>query len=265
MTTAQIMLKEATYKIPSKEIAIRRCAGTALISNIENDISINIFSAVSKKQKQVRRGNYEIARLARVYRLDMKDSAIRNIPRAGVVFYSFIGEELHICFGRDKQTGELTDFGGARTEKIGETSIRCAIREGNEESRLAFSRLNIDQVQNFFCLYSSAMLIIFIPVVYPDPNVDIRDLTKQNFNDSRFLNHHQKKDPRYNEISELAWVNEAQFKDLFSVTSEVPMYIKVKKFIKSCDLLFKNFDLVKNLLKNIIRPTEDIPTMYPFY
>ena len=103
----------------------------------------------------------------------MKDPVIKNIPRAGVVFYSFIDDELYLCFGRDKKSGELTDFGGGRIEKIGETSICCAVREGNEESKCAFSEITVDQVQGFCCLYSSNMLIIFIPVASPN-DTDIK-------------------------------------------------------------------------------------------
>ena len=271
MTTAQIMLKEITYKIPSKDIAIRRFTGSALILNIEEELSFNVFNSIPrrpKKHKFINRGTYEASRLSRVFQLDMKDNIIRNIPRSGVVFYAFINEELHICFGRDKKTGDLTDFGGSRIERTNESSIKCAVREGNEESRFAFSKLNTDQVQGFCCLYSSNMMIIFVPVVSPDPDIDIREITKQNFDDSRFLNNYQRKDRRYNEISELVWINETQIDNLFSEAPVIQMYAKVRRFIYSCDQLSRNSTMMKNVLKNVIAPPEEIltiQTICPFY
>lgn len=271
MTTAQIMLKEITYKIPSKDIAMKRFAGSALISDIENELSFNVFSSIPKRHKKhkfINRGTYEGSRLSKVYQLDMKDMVIKNIPRAGIVFYSFINDELHICFGRDKKTGELTDFGGTRIERTGESSVRCAVREGNEESRFAFSKLNTDQVQGFCCLYSSNMLIIFVPVVSPDIAIDIREITKQNFDDSRFLNSHQRRDRRYNEISELVWLDESQINNLFSDEPVIQMYSKVRRFIYSCEQLSKNSTIMKNILKNVIDPPEEIltiQTIYPFF
>ena len=268
MTTSQIMLKEITYKIPSKDIAMQRFAGSALISDIEEEVAFNVFKSIPKRhkrQKIINRGTYEGSRLSRVYQLDMMDNVIRNIPRAGVVFYAFINDELHLCFGRDKKTGDLTDFGGSRNERKCESSIKCAIREGNEESRFAFSKLNTEQVQGFCCLYSSNMLIVFIPVVSPDSNIDIREITQNNFNDSRFLNSHQRRDRRYNEISEIVWLNETQIDNIFSEAPNIQMYAKVRRFIYSCDQLSKN---MKYVLKNVIAPPEEIltiQTIYPFY
>ena len=193
------------------------------------------------------------SRFLRVHQLDMKDHVIRNIPRAGVIFYTFIPNgALHMCYGRDRRSGDLTDFGGCRMEKINETPIRCAVREGNEESRCAFSEITLaEQVQGFFCLYSSKMLIIFIPVISPN-EMDIREITSQNFNDARFLTTKQRKDRRYNEISEIVWLNESQINNLFSKRPAIQMFAKVRRFIYSCNQLSQNICVMKKVLESVV-------------
>lgn len=228
----------------------------------------NLFSAIPRKhnrRKPVSRGTYESSRLCRVYELNMRDSFIRNIPRAGVIFYTFINDELYLCFGRDKLSGELTDFGGRK--HTNENPIHCAIREGNEESRYAFSKISAHQVQYFSCLYSSNMLIIFIPVASPN-EIDIRLITSNNFNERKFLNYYQKNDRRYNEISEIVWLNESQISDIFSNRPTLSMFAKVRRFIYSCNQLSQNIHTMKRVLKGVISAvseqysTQDLQKLY---
>lgn len=212
----------------------------------------NLFSAIPRRRirkNTVSRGTYEPSRLCRVCDLNMRDPTIRNIPRAGVIFYTLINDELHLCFGRDRVTGELTDFGGGK--QINENPINCAIREGNEESRYAFSKISVQQVQYFSCLYSSKMLIIFVPVVSSN-DMDIRMITANNFNERKFLNYYQRKDRRYNEISEIVWLNETQICDIFSNRPTISMFAKVRRFIYSCDLLSQNINTMKRILKGAV-------------
>jgi hypothetical protein len=253
---SQTMLKEIKYQSPQKDISIQKCD---LFPGFNPGNELDIFKSIPrryKKQKPVNRGTYECSRLSRVYQLDMKDLIIRDIPRAGFVFYTFINNELYMSFGRDRVSGELTDYGGTRLKRINESSIRCAVREGNEESRFAFGRITLEQIQGFCCLYSINMLIVFIPVALPN-NMDIREITKQNFNDARFLNSNQRKDPRYNEISEIVWLNESQLNNIFSEAPAIQMYAKVRRFMYSCNQ-FKNIELAKSTLKSVITDTPEV-------
>ena len=214
--------------------------------------SRHIFSSIPrkhKKQKAINKGTYERSRICQVYQLDMSDPVIQNIPRAGVVFYTFINNELHICFGRDRRTGELTDFGGGK--KRNENPIKCAIREGNEESRCAFSKITVNQIQGFYCLYSSKMLIIFIPTASPN-NIDVRCISNENFTNCLLLNNKQKNDRRYNEISEIVWLNENQLNNLFSPRPSVQLFAKVRRFIYSCSNLSQDINLLKQILKSVV-------------
>jgi len=223
----------------------------------EAESPVGMFSAIPrrhKRQKPVSRGSYESSRLCRVHELDMLDPCIKNIPRAGVLFYTFIDEELYICFGRDQATGDLTDFGGGR--KQNEDPVRCAIREGNEESRFAFSEIQPEQVQEFFCLYSSNMLIIFIPVAAPD-GMDIRQVTNENFSSKQFLNRRQVQAKCYNEVSDLVWLGEAEIGNLFSARPSFQMFAKVRRFIYSCNDFSQNPIQMKRILISIVNETKE--------
>jgi hypothetical protein len=225
---------------------------TVSSSSTQASCRINLFSAIPRRhnrKKPVSRRTYEPSRLCRVYELDMRDPTIRNIPRAGVVFYTLINDELHLCFGRDRVSGELTDFGGGK--QINENPVNCAVREGNEESRYAFSKISVQQVQYFTCLYSSNMLIIFIPIVSPN-DIDIRTITANNFDKRKFLNYYQRNDRRYNEISEIVWLNETQICNIFSDRPTISMFAKVRRFIYSCNQLSQNIDTMKRVLKGVI-------------
>lgn len=216
-----------------------------------------VFSAIPRKhkiQKPVSRGNYESARMCRAYELDMYDACIRNIPRAGVLFYTFIDDELFICFGRDRGSGDLTDFGGTRRPR--ETPVQCAIREGNEESRFAFSEIQPDQVQCFNCLYSSNMLIIFIPVAAPD-GMDIRKVTSENFSSKQFLNRRQCRERCYNEVSDLIWLDEPAIENLFSSRPKFQIFGKVRRFIYSCNEFSKDLNEMKYILRSVIKEAEE--------
>jgi hypothetical protein len=203
-----------------------------------------------RKQKPVNRGFYESSRLCRVHQLDLDDPNIANIPRGGVLFYTFIDGQLQICFGRDKASQDLTDFGGTRRKK--ETPIACAVREGNEESRKAFSEIHPSQVQGFFCLYSSNMLIIFVPVASPD-DTDIRYITNHNFVNKEFLNQQEFGAKCYNEISEIIWLNEEQIDNLFSRRPNHQMFAKVRRFIHSCTEFSQSTIIMKNILREAVK------------
>lgn len=230
-------------------------------SNNSDERTSNIFSAIPRKhkiQKPISRGFYESARLCRVYELDMTDSCIRNIPRSGVLFYTFIDGELFICFGRDNGSGDLTDFGGGRRQS--EDPIKCAIREGNEESRFAFSEIQTEQVQGFFCLYSSNMLIVFIPVAAPD-KMDIRTITKENFLSKQFLTGYQSQARCYNEVSDLVWLGESSIENLFSPRPNFQMFAKVRRFIYSCSSFSKNLNRMKCILMTIIEEAKQFENL----
>ena len=221
---------------------------------ISNHMSVSesLFSSISKRHnrnKTISRGYYEPSRLCKVYQLDLTDPEIKNIPRAGVLFYTFINGELHVCFGKDAKSGDLTDFGGRK--HVGESPIKCGIREGNEESRFAFSFLRANQIQGFYCLYSSNMLIIFIPVASPDDR-DIRELTGINFSEKQFLNKTQVKAKAYNEVNDIVWLNESKLENLFSSRPTIQLFAKVRRFMYSCTELSQNISEMRKVLHSVI-------------
>ncbi len=152
-----------------------------------------------------------------------------------------------MCLGKDKKTDDITDFSGLR--KKHEHPINCALREGYEESRKVFGNINESQISKFVCLYSTQMLIVFIPVISPS-GTDIRQITTENFNSKHFLNEYQYDHRCYNEISEIQWFNEKELENMFSVKSNYKMYTKVRRFIYSCRQFSENISQMKSILRN---------------
>ena len=221
-------------------------------ARITTEAPSNIFSIITRRHNQARsinRGSYEPSRLCKVYELDLRDPVIKAIPRAGVLFYTFIQGQLHICFGKDAKTGDLTDFGGQKRQ--GESPVKCAIREGNEESRKAFSEIKLDQIQGYCCLYSSNMLIIFIPVAPPNDK-DVRELTTNNFKEKQFLNKIQARSRAYNEVDEIVWLDEDGLSNLFSPRPLVRLFDKVRRFIYSCTEISQDIVKMRKILYQVI-------------
>lgn len=215
------------------------------------------------------RNDFELSRFGKVS--DFRKSDFR-VPRAGIIFYTFVDDQIYCCFGRDRKTQDLTDFGGGRKKK--ESSIQCALREGGEESRFVFGKILPDEIDNYRCLYSTRMLIIFIPVEAPEQldssslqpewldsknRADIRKITVDNFANKTFLERDQERDSCFNELSSLVWVNEAELIDLFSSRPSRRIFSMVRKFICSSQLFNPNrIQIFKNSLKELFAPNTNL-------
>ncbi len=222
------------------DLSSGQCPGRG--SSSEQPLTVNLFAGIPRRpltRKSICRGTYECSRLYRVYQLDLTDPIISKIPRCGIVYYTFQKGELYFCFGRDKISRDLTDFGGSRRPY--ETPIECAVREGNEEARFSFGRLTPQNVQWFLCLYNSQMLIIFVHVATIG-NQDIFDVTSQNFQTGQMIPRqyiHMKSGSIVinrccDEVSEMVWLNEAQMNEILSESSRTKVYARVRRFIRSC-------------------------------
>lgn len=190
-------------------------------------------------------GFVEPARGCLVKHLNQTDQRIRNINRAGIVPYSVIDGKLTMCFGVYNEE-ELTDFGGKR--KSGEDSISCAIREHEEESRKVFGQLSKQDLQNFYCLHNSKMLIIFVPVV-ARKGEDIRVVTIENFRQKSLLTKKEVNNKKFNELTDMYWLEEEEIEEtLIKNKSHIKFYHKVHSFIKSCPKFSKSIDNIKQEL-----------------
>ena len=220
-----------------------------------------LFAKIPRRplsKKAISRGTYECSRLCRVYDLDLTDPMISKIPRGGIVYYTFQNPEkqIFVCFGRDRFSRDLTDFGGHR--RNGETPIQCAVREGNEESRFAFGELTPEDVQWFWCLYNSQMLIIFVNVT-TGMNENIFKLTAEHFTSGdmipcqyiRVKNGIIIVSRCCNEISEIVWLDENKIDDILSDHSRTKVYGRVRRFIRSCPEFGKSASIIRDKLLEI--------------
>ena len=178
-----------------------------------------------------------------------------NIERGGCIFYTFLNNKLYFCFGRDNKSSELTDFGGTKKRNNREDIIRCALREGDEETRCAFALggLNVNNIKNHIVLYNNYMLIIFIYVT-PDVGTDIFKVTSQRFLDCSNLPSYVDKNNlscKYKEVSQLEWLDEDKFAMCLETRSTIPMFSKVKRFLRS---FVPNGENIIKVYKNLLVP-----------
>lgn len=127
------------------------------------------------------------------------------VPRSGIVLYTILKNELYFCFGRDKVTGELTDFGGG--VKKPENALSGGLREFREETREIFDLGDdlLDCVGLIDMKIGMAMLFVSVPQswITEGPRLFAESTAKLVYDD-----------PAFNEISEIVWVSRTQ---LFSM------------------------------------------------
>ena len=136
--------------------------------------------------------------------------------RASIIPYCISENQLTFLFGIDKDHNEITDLGG-RSE-IGETVEQCALREFNEESCFIFEDyVHIEKLYNSYKLEDSKNTVFFVKLQKEWLSKDINTIFKkqqQNY-----------KARKYNEISNLVWINQRLLKGFFIYNSVVWSYI----------------------------------------
>lgn len=150
--------------------------------------------------------------------------------RAAVVPYLILrdingNECIHFLFARDKITGEITDLGGG--VKQHEFSLGAGFRELYEESDGVFGNLhnNINDHSLCIALVGDKMSVLFVPIA-----IEWYDIAPKAFQKKRRspLNHRSRK-RSHNEVSELLWIDDFEFKKLISSHNK-QMWSFVRRF-----------------------------------
>lgn len=107
------------------------------------------------------------------------------IPRAGILPYTDFCGKRYYLFGVDRQSKDLTDFGG-RILRSDKSTIEGAFREFGEETSHCFGHLNIADYINSTIVYSETGLIITIklnidprkaPIIFRKSNENNREIS----------------------------------------------------------------------------------------
>jgi hypothetical protein len=146
--------------------------------------------------------------------------------RAAVIPYVVIQDEeghnsLHFLLARDNDSGDITDFGGG--VKQNEVSLTASLREFKEESDEIFGTL-YDKVNNLavtIAILDKTMSVLFIPLP-----IEWYSIALDKFN-NRIPHHIRKKS--HNEVSEIIWFNEEEFRCLISPDNPA-MWTRIRKF-----------------------------------
>lgn len=190
-----------------------------------------------------------------MYDLDKPYSKYKYINRGGIIFYTIYEDQLYMCFGKDRKTGDLTDFGGIKQAR--ENVVQCAFREGNEESRNAFGKIIINgDSRKYVSLINNKMLIVFVPVITNSATINIFTESTNNFNNATNLPH-SAIDPTsgklrdcYNEVEKLVWLSEADLMNILSDNPTYKMYSSVRQCILSCEVFSSDIRGMKYALSN---------------
>lgn len=132
-------------------------------------------------------------------------------------------KKLHFLLARDQDSGDITDLGGG--VKQNEYALLAALREFREESDEIFGSLyyNINNLATNVALLGERMSVIFIPL--PDIWYDI---APEKFSAKR-LSQPRSKKRSHDEVSELLWIDEDEFRRLISPRNR-KMWVRVRKF-----------------------------------
>lgn len=126
-------------------------------------------------------------------------------PRAAIIPYVIIEEEIFFLLGIDSESGDITDLGGG--VKKFESALIAAFREFNEESNEILGPLHPNDFWRCVALLDSQMGSLFIP------------LPSKWYNEAPIEFERRKGSPRkksHSEISELVWFSEKDFQKMLS-------------------------------------------------
>lgn len=137
--------------------------------------------------------------------------ALLKIPRCGIIPYTIVkkqeGYDIKFMLARDAHSKDLGDFGGG--VKKGETPLMAGLREFREEARGILGEIlkTANDISIHPAVVTDKMAIIFIPI----GDRWITEAPKR-FKDQDFSSTKKKA----NEVSEIVWVDECEFKTLVS-------------------------------------------------
>lgn len=144
------------------------------------------------------------------------DLSLVKPPRAGVILYTKINNQLFFGLGVDEQSKQFTDFGGGISYNKDKHVINGALREFNEETLNIFNYLVINDFMDSLVLYNNDMLIIFKQL---DDISTIRTL---------FLNQLLLHDNV--EVSDICWLSLNDFKSI--INTRGGMFFRVQNFLQ---------------------------------
>lgn len=176
---------------------------------------------------------------------DVPSNIANDVERVGVIYYTFIKGRLYMCLGRDRQTKELSDFGGGR--KYGESVHDAAVRESCEESRNAFLKFQSTSLLNSLCIYNNRMIIVLCRVINLSGN--IMAVSSHVFNRGSNVNKKNIGKREYNEMESLVWLCNESIMKLMNCTSHFVLWSRVRIFLENSHI-FSDLSILKYILDN---------------
>lgn len=149
--------------------------------------------------------------------------------RAGVIPYVIEGNKRLFCLGIDRESNEISDFGGSLDARIDPTGLSTAMREFSEESLKIFNPYAKQYLNESDIIANPAMCIIFL-------KVDV--------NPEQIQREFERKVRAGSEMRDILWLNSDTFyHGIMGAEIEDPkthtmheLYYRVAKFLKIEDI-----------------------------
>jgi hypothetical protein len=145
---------------------------------------------------------------------DIPAHDLNRIKRAGIIPFTQYKKDTWFGMGIDRQSGDISDFGGRREIKDRD-AIETAIREFTEESLGVYGKFAYDSVKECMALYKGVYMIIFLPIVV-NPKLSVKNYKCIVYKGS--------------EMSSLIWMNKKDFLDTVT-NAKSSMYSKVRNVL----------------------------------
>lgn len=163
------------------------------------------------------------------------------VDRCGVIcYYVDSDNEIHFLLGKDRETKQLTDFGGRAYKN--ENALQTTIREFYEESRGIFKPYYHHEN------YDNAIVLTDKKTI----SITFIEVDEHHFTNSRsefFLSYKEVKSAElkrkeYNEVEEIDWIKEKLLVGMLKKRSDIWIYIS--SFLKK-SLFNENFNFIERI------------------
>lgn len=143
--------------------------------------------------------------------------------RGGILPVLSINGNKYFCFGVDRRSGDLTDFGGSK-EKSDKNIISCSLREFKEESGEIFTEPGVGTLLSSYAVADESTFIMFMNVHVNADYIRMLFHKKYNFRGNR-------------EIRDIVWVSLEELYMQLLLGEESIIFYRVRRLLaKICGI-----------------------------
>jgi len=229
------------------ESDVRKCKRPE-ISNLDHNSSRR-GSRSDSGSNQDFDNSFTSGRYAREPNFTVRTQRVRDINinryrtnRCGIIIKTMGSDgKTYYCFGVDRPSKEMTDFGGTLEARDNHNIISCAVREFNEESLKVFGTLKEEDVLDDISLTGYEMMIIIHEMRGIDPIQSVKKYDE--------LARVQRIELRKLENSAIRLISETDLKNILVGTPSGKIYDAVHLFLQRSRYFVTDFKVSQPMMK----------------